>query len=140
MPRSHVPAYSLTCPPKERLSDRREVSPPIEVESLNWSTAGDLDYWVKEHQERWAGYGVQTDITCGSELLIYVRPKSTDSRELLLSFVVPFLSHTGAAARTLRGTSGTRHRQCPAGSRSVRSSGRTCTERIWTSEDDLQAD
>jgi hypothetical protein len=37
---------------------------------------------VKERQEWWAGYGVQTDIRCGSELLIYVRPKSTDSREL----------------------------------------------------------
>ena len=25
-------------------ADRREVSPPIEVESATWSTAGDLDY------------------------------------------------------------------------------------------------
>jgi hypothetical protein len=54
------------------------------VESLNWSTAGDFDYWVKEHQEWWAGYGVQTDITCGSELLIYVRPKRADNRALSL--------------------------------------------------------
>ena len=34
------------------------------------------------------GAGVQTNITCGSELVIYVRPKRTDSRELLLSSVV----------------------------------------------------
>ena len=71
------------------------------MESATWSAAGDLDYLVKERRELWAGYGVQTDITCGSGLLIYVRPKSTDSRELLLSFVVFFLSHTGAAARTV---------------------------------------
>jgi hypothetical protein len=62
-------------------ADRREVSPPIEVESATWSTAGDLDYPVKERQEWWGGYGVQTDITYGSELLIYVPPKSTDSTE-----------------------------------------------------------
>jgi len=69
-------------------ADRRELSPPIEVESATWSAAGDLDYLVKERQEWWGRYGVQTDITCGSALLIYVRPKSTDSRESLLSFVV----------------------------------------------------
>jgi hypothetical protein len=27
-------------------ADRREVRPPIEVESATWSAAGDLDYWV----------------------------------------------------------------------------------------------
>ena len=35
-------------------ADRREVSPPIEVESVTWSAAGDLDYLVKERQE-WSG-------------------------------------------------------------------------------------
>ena len=34
-------------------ADRREVSPPIEVESATWSAAGDLDYLVKERQEWW---------------------------------------------------------------------------------------
>jgi hypothetical protein len=70
-------------------ADRREVSPQIEVESATWSAAGDLDYLVKSARSGAAGYGVQTDITCGSELLIFVRPKRADSRELLLSFVVP---------------------------------------------------
>jgi hypothetical protein len=28
-------------------ADRREVSPPIEVESATWSAVGDLDYLVK---------------------------------------------------------------------------------------------
>jgi hypothetical protein len=27
-------------------ADRREVRPPIEVESATWSAAGDIDYWV----------------------------------------------------------------------------------------------
>ena len=34
--------------------DRREVNPPIEVESATWSVAGELDWWVKERQE-WLG-------------------------------------------------------------------------------------
>jgi hypothetical protein len=34
-------------------ADRREVSPPIEVESATWSAAGDLDYLLKERQEWW---------------------------------------------------------------------------------------
>jgi hypothetical protein len=40
----------------DRLSpqDRREVKPPIEVESATWSTGGTLDWWVKERQE-WFG-------------------------------------------------------------------------------------
>ena len=34
-------------------ADRREVSPPIEHEMATWSTAGQLDWWVKERQEWW---------------------------------------------------------------------------------------
>jgi hypothetical protein len=34
-------------------ADRIEVQPPIEVESATWSTAGNLDYWVKEEREWW---------------------------------------------------------------------------------------
>jgi hypothetical protein len=34
--------------------DRREVNPPIQVESATWSAAGTLDWWVKERQE-WLG-------------------------------------------------------------------------------------
>jgi hypothetical protein len=33
-------------------ADRREVSPPIEVESATWSAAGDLDYRVRPHLYR----------------------------------------------------------------------------------------
>jgi hypothetical protein len=33
--------------------DRREVKPPIEVNSATSSAAGQLDYWVKERQEWW---------------------------------------------------------------------------------------
>jgi hypothetical protein len=34
-------------------ADRREVDPPIEVETATWSRAGQLDWWVKERQEWW---------------------------------------------------------------------------------------
>ena len=33
--------------------DRREVDPPIQVEAAVWSSAGQLDWWVKERQEWW---------------------------------------------------------------------------------------
>jgi hypothetical protein len=34
-------------------ADRREVNPPIEVESATRSTGGTIDWWVKERQEWW---------------------------------------------------------------------------------------
>jgi hypothetical protein len=34
-------------------ADRREVDPPIRVETTAWSKAGQLDWWVKERQEWW---------------------------------------------------------------------------------------
>jgi hypothetical protein len=34
-------------------ADRRKVDPPIRVETARWSTAGQLDWWVKERQEWW---------------------------------------------------------------------------------------
>jgi hypothetical protein len=33
--------------------DRREVNPPIEVESARWRAGGVVDYWVKERREWW---------------------------------------------------------------------------------------
>jgi hypothetical protein len=35
-------------------ADRREVTPPIEVESATWAPGGTLDWWVKERQQ-WFG-------------------------------------------------------------------------------------
>ena len=35
-------------------ADRREMDPPIEVESATWSPGGQLDWWVKERQQ-WLG-------------------------------------------------------------------------------------
>ena len=35
-------------------ADRREVDPPIKVETATWSKAGQLDWWVKERQQ-WLG-------------------------------------------------------------------------------------
>jgi hypothetical protein len=35
-------------------ADRREVNPPIEVETAKWSAAGTLDWCVKEQRE-WFG-------------------------------------------------------------------------------------
>jgi hypothetical protein len=34
-------------------ADRREVDPPMQVETATWSHAGQLDWWVKERQEWW---------------------------------------------------------------------------------------
>jgi hypothetical protein len=34
-------------------ADRREVDPPIQVETATWLRAGQLDWWVKERQEWW---------------------------------------------------------------------------------------
>jgi hypothetical protein len=34
-------------------ADRREVNPPIEVESATWSAGGTLDWGVKERREWW---------------------------------------------------------------------------------------
>jgi hypothetical protein len=33
--------------------DRREVNPPIDVESATCAPGGTLDYWVKERREWW---------------------------------------------------------------------------------------
>jgi hypothetical protein len=35
-------------------ADRREVDPPIQVETATWSKAGQLDWWVRERRE-WRG-------------------------------------------------------------------------------------
>jgi hypothetical protein len=40
-------------------ADRREVDPPIEVQTATWSSAGQLDWWVKDRQECSDGYGVR---------------------------------------------------------------------------------
>jgi hypothetical protein len=40
-------------PEQKNPEDRREVNPPIEVESATWSSAGALDWWVKERQVWW---------------------------------------------------------------------------------------
>jgi hypothetical protein len=34
-------------------TDRREVDPPIQVETATWSKAGQLDWWIKDRQEWW---------------------------------------------------------------------------------------
>ena len=33
--------------------ERREVQPPIPVESATWSGVGELDHWVRERFEWW---------------------------------------------------------------------------------------
>jgi hypothetical protein len=41
-------------PEQKNPEDRREVNPPIEVESVTWSAGGTLDWSVKERQQ-WLG-------------------------------------------------------------------------------------
>jgi hypothetical protein len=33
--------------------ERREVRPPVEVDTATWAAAGTLDYWVRERGEWW---------------------------------------------------------------------------------------
>jgi hypothetical protein len=40
-------------PEQKGPDDRREVNPPIEVESASWSAGGTLDWWVKERRVWW---------------------------------------------------------------------------------------
>jgi hypothetical protein len=41
-------------------ADRREVNPPIEVESATWSAGGTLDWWVKNAGSGSVEYAVRT--------------------------------------------------------------------------------
>jgi len=34
-------------------ADRREVDPPIQVQTATWSKAGQLDWWVKDRKLWW---------------------------------------------------------------------------------------
>jgi hypothetical protein len=38
-------------------ADRREVDPPVEVESATWAPAGTLDWWVQERRPRVEWFG-----------------------------------------------------------------------------------
>jgi hypothetical protein len=48
-------------------TDRRELDPPIEVETATWSSAGQLDLWVKNGSNGGDGYAVRTAVNGGSE-------------------------------------------------------------------------
>jgi hypothetical protein len=41
-------------------SDRREVNPPIQVETATWSKAGQLDWWMKNSSNGGVAHAVQT--------------------------------------------------------------------------------
>jgi hypothetical protein len=75
-------------------ADRREVDPPIQVETATWSHAGQLDWWVKERQASLAAYAVQTAVNGGSKLLIFV-PPAAHSHDLSLSSLNSGVSRTG---------------------------------------------
>jgi hypothetical protein len=49
----------LSDPDLERIpeADRREVDPPIQVETATWTHAGQLDWWVKERRPRLEWFG-----------------------------------------------------------------------------------
>jgi hypothetical protein len=62
-------------------ADRREVDPPIEVESATWSAGGALDWWVKSGANGWVECAVQMGARGGSERLIFVRPTTSISSQ-----------------------------------------------------------
>src|SRR5215207_10096027 len=53
---------------------RRQVSPPIQVESATWTAAGKLDYWVRDGSVWWAVSAGPMVTTSGSKLLLFVGP------------------------------------------------------------------
>ena len=68
-------------------ADRREVDPPIQVETATWSKAGQLDWWVKERQEWFGRVRGATAVNGGSELLIFV-PRAVHSNDLVVSLAL----------------------------------------------------
>jgi hypothetical protein len=56
-------------------ADRREVDPPVQVETAMWSKAGELDWWVKERQE-WLGRVRGADGRQRSVRAVDLRPAS----------------------------------------------------------------
>jgi hypothetical protein len=76
--RSNRKVFPLTMdldPSQYGEADRREVDPPIEVESATWSAGGTLDWWVRGAGSGSDGCAVQTVVNGGSKLLIFVGPK-----------------------------------------------------------------
>jgi hypothetical protein len=69
-------------------ADRREVNPPIEVESATRPAGGMLDYWVKERQQWWGRVRGPNGRQKWIKLLIFIRRKRADDRYLSLSLVV----------------------------------------------------
>jgi hypothetical protein len=60
-------------------ADRREVDPPIQIETATWSKAGQLDWWVKERQE-WLGRVRGTDGRQRRIRAVDLRPASGSQR------------------------------------------------------------
>jgi hypothetical protein len=54
-------------------ADRREFDPLVQVETATWSSAGQLDWWVKDRQEWWGRVRGQTTVNVWVRLLIFVR-------------------------------------------------------------------
>jgi hypothetical protein len=59
-------------------ADRREVNPPIEVESATWSAGGTLDWWVKERREWFGRVRRPTVRQSGSKPMIFARRKRSE--------------------------------------------------------------
>jgi hypothetical protein len=59
-------------------ADRREVDPPIQVESATWSPGDQLDWWVKERREWFGRVRGKDGCQRRPELLIVDRPGRRD--------------------------------------------------------------
>jgi hypothetical protein len=56
-------------------ADRREVDPPIQVETATWSESGQLDWWVKGRRDGGVAWTVQTAVN-GWIRAVDLRPAS----------------------------------------------------------------
>jgi hypothetical protein len=66
-------------PSQYSAADRREVDPPIHVQTATWSKAGQLDWWVKDRQERF-GRVRGADGRQRWVKAVYLRPASGSQR------------------------------------------------------------
>jgi hypothetical protein len=80
-------------------ADRREVDPPIQVETTMWSRAGQLDWWVKEGRNGGVALVVRTAVNGGSGLLIFV-PQAAHNCDFSVAKIMSIRARTPRKSRS----------------------------------------
>jgi hypothetical protein len=69
-------------------TDRREVDPPIQVKTATWSTADQLDWWVKERQQWLARAVPDHELRRLGRRLPFGADELTESSELVVEHLL----------------------------------------------------